>query len=217
VAALRNILLALVTPWGRLSQFPFIVLVVLLLCVHAGLQFYLSANIEELQPYNAFSMAQICILWMMFSILSRRFHDSGNAALFLVPYFACTFAAYLFAIDNWKLAVSPFEDDHETAAWFERIRVVFQLIGLGIIIFAFKDGGDTGANAYGPEWGGGQKQRKRTRMSAYNASMAHGRVHFDEPDPTPAQTHEPPSAPVARRGRITPVASATRSQGFGRR
>lgn len=228
MAPLRSILIALFTPWGRLPQLTFIVLASIILCVHGALQLYLNTHIETLEPYNAYSIGQLVTLWMLFSILSRRFHDSGNAAMLLVPFFAMTFAAYLFAIDNWKLAVSPFEEDHDTAAWFERVRMVYQLIGFGVIILALKDMGDESHNAYGPPFGAPKKVARHARPADTRAGeaprMAARRVTstpVDDTDLAPPRHETPPHDGhrhfEPRRGRITPAEPAGRHHGFGRR
>lgn len=227
MAYLRDISMALFTPWGRLSQLVFTVLVVVIMTVHGLLQVYLDARIEDLQAYNPYQLAQLVTLWMLFSILSRRFHNSGNAALFLVPYFALTFAAYLFAFDHWKLAVSPFEEDHDTAAWYDRIRMVFQLLGMAIVIFALKDAGDEGANAHGPAFGAHthhapkhHQDEQQPAASPRRVPRAHVAVTA-APDPEPAPSgradHRHHVEPVLRRGRITPVETSGRPNGFGRR
>ncbi len=222
MAYLRDIFLALTTPWGRLSQLPFIVLAAILLAVHGALQAYVSTHVDDLEAYNPYAIGQIVTLWMFFSILSRRFHDSGNAALLLVPYFAMTFAVYLLAMDNYKLAVSPFEDDHATAAWFERVRMVYQLIGFGVIIMALKDAGDDIGNAYGAPFGGAAPARKRREVSQ---AEPHGgeqprvrrvvETHTDQP--AAPQPHHNRRATDVRRGRITPAGPAGRPHEFGHR
>lgn len=228
MAPLRSILIALFTPWGRLSQLTFIVLASIILCIHGAVQVYLNTHIETLEPYNAYSIGQLVSLWMLFSILSRRFHDSGNAAILLVPFFAMTFAAYMFAIDNWKLAISPFEEDHDTAAWFERVRMVYQLIGFGVIIMALKDTGDEGPNAYGPPFGAPKKPDRHIRTNAAYVNetprMAARRVTsvpVDETEHAPPRhethSHDGHRHFEPRRGRITPAEPAGRHHGFGRR
>ncbi len=228
MAPLRSILVALFTPWGRLPQLMFIVLASIILCVHGALQLYLNTHIETLEPYNVYSIGQLITLWMLFSILSRRFHDSGNAAMLLVPFFAMTFAAYMFAIDNWKLAISPFEDDHDTAAWFERVRMVYQLIGFGVIIMALKDMGDEGHNVYGPPFGAEKKAVRHARAVDTRTTevprMAARRVTTTPVDETELAPPRHESHPhdghrhfEPRRGRITPAEPAGRHHGFGRR
>ena len=154
MARLLKYLLVLVTPWGRLPQFSYGVLALLTLAIHFAIAAYVSTNVEDLPAYNPYAMMEIVLLWVMFSLMSRRFHDSGDPAIFLFPLLICTIAAYLVALDHAKLAVSVFEEDRDSALMYGHLKAMFQACGLALALFAMKNPGDPHANTFGPEFTG---------------------------------------------------------------
>ena len=152
---LQQLLLALVTPWGRLPQSIYGLLTLAVCVLHGAIVLFLASRIEDhpgYSGYNALSIALIALIWVQFCLMSRRFRDSSNAAFFLLPVIVATAAAYLYAIDHAGLAASPFQEDRDQAAFAEQIRTVFQTIGLALMLFALKSSGDSGPNAFGPEF-----------------------------------------------------------------
>ena len=131
---------------------------------HIAIIVFLAGNAEDYPGYNAFSMSLIVLIWVQFCLMSRRFHDSSNGAMFLVPLMVATVAAYLFAIDSSPLANSPFQEDRDEAALYDHVRMVFQAIGFVLIIFALRAPGNDGLNAYGPEFvlGSGEPKARNT-------------------------------------------------------
>lgn len=144
--------LAMVTPWGRLSQLHYGALALAIIAAQVAVAFYVSAHAEDLPAYNIFAMTELGLLWVMFCLMSRRFHDSGDPAIFLFPLLICTIAAYLVALDHAKLSASVFEEDRESALMYEHLKSMFQAGGLALALFAMKNPGDSHANAFGPEF-----------------------------------------------------------------
>ncbi len=154
MARLLKYLLVLVTPWGRLPQFNYAVLALLTIALHVAITVYLSGHADGLPAYNPFAIAELALLWVMFSLLSRRFHDTGDPAIFLFPLLICTIVAYLAALDHGGLAVSVFEEDRDSAQMYEHLKIMFQASGLALALFAMKNPGDPHANTFGPEFTG---------------------------------------------------------------
>lgn len=230
-------LFALVTPWGRLSPVPFAAMAFLLIGAHCAIQIHITALAEDLPPYNAWSMSLFVLMWIGFCITSRRFHDGGQTAFWLVPLLVVTFASYLAVFDNLHFATSVFEEDRDVLRWSERTRFALQIASLVAMVVALVRPGDMGDNTFGhafdePDHG---KSSSRTARSAGKGTptpadrkmavtahhgaqsrTAQGREPaFDAP--AAARRHGDP-LPSGPRGRITPADNGRpRGDGFGRR
>ncbi len=216
----RNLIVALISPWGRLPAAPFAIICMFVIGAHIAIQVHITQLGEDLPPYNSWSMSFFVLMWISFSATSRRFHDGGKTALFLVPLVVITFASYLAVFDDMHLANSAFEEDRDILRWAERARFALQIAGMVAMIAALLRPGDSGDNAFGPEFAhsshGALSSTASTRVAA---------------QPAPAR-RTPPAAPgdaapaVRRqdfladgpRGRITGAESSRRRpDGFGRR
>ena len=192
MSRLPKYLIVLVTPWGRLPQLSYGVLVLLTLAAHFAISLYVSVNLEELPAYNLYAMSELALLWVMFSLMSRRFHDSGDPAVFLFPLLICTIAAYLVALDHAKLTVSVFEEDRESAQMYGLLKAMFQACGLALALFAMKNSGDDYANAYGPEFFPRSNGRKSRIAEAIKLpEPAWKRAAPSQPASTPAAPRKP--------------------------
>lgn len=209
MSGMLKYILAMVTPWGRLPQFSYGVLALLTLAAHFAISLYVSANIEELPAYNLYAMSELALLWVMFSLMSRRFHDSGDPAVFLFPLLICTIAAYLVALDHAKLMVSVFEEDRESAQMYGLLKAMFQACGLALALFAMKNSGDSHANAYGPEFSATTSARKSRIAEAIKPpEPAWKRAAQSQPASKPAPPRKPGFGADVR---------TSNSQGFRRR
>lgn len=157
---------ALFTPWGRLSQLGYGTLALVIIGLHVATATLLANQPEGYPPYNPYSIAQFLFIWMMFCIVSRRFHDTGETAFLLIPVMICIMAGHLGALDHAGLADSPFEDDRDQAQLYERIRLVLQMFGVIVALVAMRNPGDDGANAFGPPF----DNSARTARVAKNAA-----------------------------------------------
>lgn len=220
---LGKCLKALVTPWGRLPVTAFAVLAMLVIGAHCAIQMQITALGEDYPAYNAWSMSLILLMWPAFCITSRRFHDSGKAALFLIPMMVIAFASYLSAMDNFHLATSDFEEERSAWMWAERVRLLMQLLSMGAMVAALLRPGDEGDNGFGPAFYVPPVNATPRSAAQVTASAGPNAAKRKAPPTVPAQ---PPRVTVDRqdflnsgpRGKITPAESARhRSEGFGRR
>lgn len=226
----RKCLIALMTPWGRLSPVPFAALAFLLIAAHCLIQIHITQMGEDLQPYNSWSMSLFVLMWFGFCITSRRFHDSGQTAFWLVPLLVITFASYLAVFDNLHFATSVFEEDRDLLRWSERARFALQILGMVAMVAALVRPGDSGDNAFGHEFHVPDNAKPHAKAARVAAQMAptpaarkiaaaahHETAVATEPAVTPRRrsTDHVPSGP---RGRITPTDLVRhRGEGFGRR
>jgi uncharacterized membrane protein YhaH (DUF805 family) len=214
----RNCLIALIAPWGRLSAGPFAVMALLLILAHCAIQMHITDLADDLPPYNTWSMSLFVLMWMGFCISSRRFHDSGKTAFFLVPALVVMFAAYLAVFDDLHLANSAFEEDRDVLRWAERARLVFQILSLVAMGAALMRPGDVGENAFGDEFYDNKSTKKAaTRLATHAPAAASRKAPAPLADVQPAAKRQEFLA-GGPRGRITPGESARhRPDGFGRR
>jgi uncharacterized membrane protein YhaH (DUF805 family) len=200
MAGFVQLLLALVTPWGRLPQLVYGVLTLAVGFAHGAIFAFLANHAEAYTGYNPLSMLLIVLIWVQFCLTSRRFHDSNSAAFFLLPLMILTIGVYLYAIDHAHLADSPFQEDRDDAALADQVRTVFQTIGLMIMLFALKSSGDSGDNAFGPEFDlrpDTLKGRRRTPSRQIAEAQAKPVSRAPTPVPKPAA---PQSQPLDRVG-----------------
>ena len=217
---LRNCLIALVTPWGRLSATPFAAMTLAVITTHCLIQMYITDLADDLPPYNAWSMSLFGLMWMGFCLTSRRFHDSGKTAFLLVPALIVMFAAYLAVFDDLHFANSAFEEDRDVLRWAERARLVFQIAGMIAMIAALVRPGDAGSNAFGDEFYDPKNATKSVaRIAAHAAPVVPARKIVPAPAEAPSQAAKRQDFLAnGPRGRITPGESARqRPDGFGRR
>lgn len=241
---LRKCLVALMTPWGRLPPVTFAALAMLLIGVHCTIQLYVTSMGEDLPPYNAWSMSLFFVMWSGFCLTSRRFHDSGKTAFYLVPLLIVTFASYLAVLDDMHLATSVFEEDRNMLRWAERVRFALQIVGMMAMVAALIRPGDEAPNAFGSIFYDPKANAKRAKRTPHAsadrakpkaadriAAVAHAPTAtrhsvaaavVDEGDAMPTTPHprrraddRPGPGP---RGRITPSELVRhRGEGFGRR
>ncbi len=223
-------LFALVTPWGRLSPVPFAAMAFLLIGAHCAVQIHITALGEDLAPYNAWSMSLFVLMWIGFCITSRRFHDGGQTAFWLVPLLIVTFASYLAVFDNLHFASSVFEEDRDVLRWSERTRFALQIAGLVAMVAALVRPGDTGDNTFGHEFdepAHGKPHPRGTHPALKPApspaarkiaAAAHQSAAVTEAAAPHAHRRHSDIVPTGPRGRITPAdAGRHRGDGFGRR
>lgn len=219
-----NSIAALLTPWGRLSAVPFAVMAILLIAAHTYIQIHLTAAGDSLPTYNSWSVSYFVIMWVMFCIVSRRFHDAGKTAFFLVPLLFAIFASYLYYFDNMHFADSDFAEDRAIASWAEHIRLLLQFVTLGAIAFATLQQGDYGDNAFGPEFGkkkGAAQTRAAPAQNQKRQRRAARQLNSPAAASRPQQSPPPPRREfeeLGPRGRITPAGlTGSGRNGFGRR
>lgn len=226
----RKCLFALVTPWGRLSPVPFAAMAFLLISAHCLIQVHITEMGEDLPAYNAWSMSLFVVMWFGFCITSRRFHDSGQTAFWLVPLLVITFASYLAVFDNLHFATSVFEEDRDLLRWSERARFGLQIAGMVAMIAALVRPGDSGDNAFGHEFHVPEHavpHAKAARSAAHTppspsarkiaAATHHAAASVEKPAAAP-KIHHAELVPTGPRGRITPSDTLRhRGEGFGRR
>lgn len=220
-------LFALTTPWGRLSPVPFAAMAFLLIAAHCAIQMHITELGDDLPPYNSWSMSLFVLMWFGFCVTSRRFHDGGQTAFWLVPLLIVSFASYLAVFDSLHLATSVFDEDRDALRWSERGRFALQILGMVAMMVAVLRPGDMGDNAFGHEFAAttGKAPAKAARIAAHSAPTPSARkmaaaAHHDLPaaEPAPAARRHAEIIPSGPRGRITPAdAGRPRADGFGRR
>jgi uncharacterized membrane protein YhaH (DUF805 family) len=197
---LLRYLMALFTPWGRISQTAYGILALVIVGLHAGSAIMLANQPEGYPAYNPYSIAQFGLIWMMFCIISRRFHDYGETAFLLIPVMICIMAGHLSALDHAKLLESPFEEDRDQAQLYDRIRLVLQIFGIIVAVIAMRNPGDDGTNAFGKPFDNTAKKARMARTAAVaprnlQSALARGSMRdaeHDEAQASAPQEHRTP-------------------------
>jgi uncharacterized membrane protein YhaH (DUF805 family) len=218
---LGNCIVALLTPWGRLSAAPYAVLAIALIAAHCFIQLHLTAAGDDLPPYNSWSMSYFGIMWVMFCIMSRRCHDAGKTAFFLLPLLGVVFASYIYVFDNLHFADSDFAEDRAILAWAEHVQMIIRFAALVTVSYAGILAGDTEENAFGPEFYRpvSAPSKPSARLSAQAGPQRVARSLKPAISQSAADQPKKQEWDVSGpRGRITPAESArNRRDGFGRR
>lgn len=149
----QHYLAALITPNGRLSQFAFALLAVVLAFANVWIYGQIRYNPQS-AVWNPYTIALFVMIWMKFCIMSRRMHDTGSAGLILVPTLFLAVFAFLCAIDRDMLG-ADFGRDAGTALIVEHGTKIVRTLFIMIFLYLVRAGGEEGENAYGPEFGDG--------------------------------------------------------------
>lgn len=215
---------ALFTPGGRLPPLHYAVLCLIAVAAQMTIQIHLNAHADDYPAYNPYSTAMLAFLWVDFCLLSRRLHDSGRAALYLLPLLFLTFAAYVAHLNNMSLIDSAYDEDRDLAIWSERMRILAQIVWQVFAIAAVVRPGDNGTNGFGPPfWGptdrvtSSASRSSTTQEPAAAYSGKERRQGWSNGEPPPV--HKRATAlPPPRRG-ITPgdTLKPQDKSGFGRR
>ena len=147
----QHYLFALISPFGRLGQFHF----ALLACVIAFAHLYIYAKMQgipEDQPWNVYSVALLVLVWCKFCIISRRLHDTGSNGLIAVPVLLLAVIIYLYVIDP-SMAGSQALIDPNMKWLLDQGMSVPRAIFIAAFMYCIRAGGESGPNAYGPEFG----------------------------------------------------------------
>ncbi|MEO0729637.1 MAG: DUF805 domain-containing protein [Pseudomonadota bacterium] len=146
-----HLVLALVSPSGRLSQVPFAFLCILLACGHLWAYGQIVIN-ETGLTWNTYTITLFAMLWMQFCVFTRRARDCGSSGVLYLPVLAIAILIYLVVLDPegmWPGAQNSFLGEM-TMDWGMRF---LRALYLALFIWGIKAAGDTGPNGYGPEFG----------------------------------------------------------------
>lgn len=148
----HHYLYALISPNGRLGQFDFAFLAVLIAFAHM----YLYSHIQHLpsnsDPWNIFSITLLALIWCKFCILSRRLHDTGSNGFLAVPVLLVTVVIYLYIID--PSFAGPQEAIHpKMQSVLNQGMRLPRAIFIAVFLYCIRAGGESGPNGYGPEFG----------------------------------------------------------------
>lgn len=148
----HHYLYALITPNGRLGQFDFAFLAVLIAFAHL----YLYAQMMHLPTnapvWNVFSITLLALIWCKFCILSRRLHDTGSNGFIAVPVLLIAVVIYLYVID--PSFAGPKEAQHpKMQAMLDYGMRIPRALFIAVFLYCVRAGGESGPNGYGPEFG----------------------------------------------------------------
>jgi uncharacterized membrane protein YhaH (DUF805 family) len=225
-----NYIFALITPSGRISQFPFAILVVGL--AFANLWVYNEAVHAKNGLGETYMAVLFALIWMKFCIMSRRMHDTGSTGAILVPFLLISIAIFLMSYDP-SLVGATREAADKFSMVIEHGTKGVRVLFVAILLYLLRAPSESGPNAYGPEWGeeefekADQKQAKSGRAvstapasasaSSRAARNALSRLEALEQRPRPrAVAPEPAVAPVRRAAPAAAPAGGARRQ-FARR
>ena len=147
----HHYLIALISPFGRLGQVHF----ALLACLIAFAHLYIYAKLLGMpdgQPWNVYSIALLGLIWCKFCILSRRLHDTGSNGLIAIPVLLIAVVIYLYVIDP-DMAGAAGSRDPNVAWLLEQGMSIPRALFIAAFLYCIRAGGESGPNAYGPEFG----------------------------------------------------------------
>lgn len=141
-------LAALITPAGRIPQFPFAMLCVVLAL--GNLWVYKEAR-KVGAPSELYMTVLLFLIWSKFCIMSRRMHDTGKGGVILVPILMAAIAAFLLSYDQQAVGgIGHYKD--KLALYAETGVKAVRSLFIAVFIYLIRAPGDDGPNAYGPEW-----------------------------------------------------------------
>jgi len=149
----HHYLAALIVPTGRLNQFGFAVLSIVLAFAHV----WVYAKVRQghaLDMWGPNAMALFVMLWMMFCIMSRRMHDTGASGFILVPLLIAAMGVFLLGMDRDILG-REFSSNQIGALVVDHGVKIIRSLAVACFLYLIRAGGEDGDNAYGPEFGDG--------------------------------------------------------------
>ena len=148
----HHYLIALVSPGGRLGQFHFALLAVLIAFAHIYLYSQMGTMPKD-QPWNIYSISILLLIWCKFCILSRRLHDTGSNGFIAVPVLVIAVILYLLVIDP---SIAGFKDgpkDPNAEYLMKQGMRIPRALFIAVFLYCIRAQGESGPNGYGPEFG----------------------------------------------------------------
>jgi uncharacterized membrane protein YhaH (DUF805 family) len=139
----QHYLAALLLPTGRINQFGFAILAIVI----AVLNVFAWGAVRH-------TIVAFTTIWMTFCIMSRRLHDTGSTGFFLVPVLVLAIFAFLAALDP-DIFGSEFRHNAVGILVIEQGVKFVRGLAIAGFMYCIKAGGQDGDNAYGPEFGDG--------------------------------------------------------------
>jgi uncharacterized membrane protein YhaH (DUF805 family) len=213
----HHYLLALLTPWGRVSQVPFFVLFLAL--VGADLMLFKSfdATVAENRAIDVQAGLLLLVAWMQFCLLSRRMHDAEKTGLFLLIFLALAVFGWCKELDPelLQIDISP---THRLAPVLAKIQHVGRLSGIVFFLIALGLPGTPGPNPFGAEFGEVENRVSRWRTESVMGAV----IEENAARPRPKISARPNNAVVRSQKEISvfPLprdAPPPRRPDFGRR
>ena len=147
----HHYLIALISPGGRLGQFHFALLAVLIAFAHLYI-YSQMAHMSESEPWNMYSIALLMLIWCKFCILSRRLHDTGSNGFLAIPVLLVAVVASLYIIDP-SFAGQQQAQDTTTDFLLQQGMRIPRALFIAIFLYCIRAQGESGPNGYGPEFG----------------------------------------------------------------
>jgi uncharacterized membrane protein YhaH (DUF805 family) len=168
----QHYLAALLLPTGRINQFGFAILAILIALANVLVWGAVKQG-GSLDSWDWPTYVVFLTIWMMFCVMSRRLHDTGSSGFILVPVLILAVVAFFASLD-------PDAFGHEFRHNAVGILVIEQgikfvrALAIAGFMYCIKAAGEDGENAYGPEFGDGPVFGGG---SAGNAAAAMDRLH----------------------------------------
>ncbi len=148
----HHYLIALVSPGGRLGQFHFALLAVLIAFAHIYL-YSQMATMPKDQPWNIYSISILLLIWCKFCILSRRLHDTGSNGFIAVPVLLIAVILYLLVIDPSMAGFNDGPKDPNVENLMKQGMRIPRALFIAVFLYCIRAQGESGPNGYGPEFG----------------------------------------------------------------
>jgi uncharacterized membrane protein YhaH (DUF805 family) len=147
----HHYIFALINPNGRLGQFHFAFLAILIAFVHLYIAYQMQ-GMPAKEPWNVYSIAILMLLWCKFCILSRRLHDTGSNGFIAVPVLIASVVLYLIIIDP-SFVGSTDELHPKLQMIMKQGMRIPRALFIAVFIYCIRAQGEAGPNGYGPEFG----------------------------------------------------------------
>lgn len=148
----HHYLIALISPGGRLGQFHFAFLAVLIAFAHIYLYAKMGGMPKD-QPWNIYSISIFLLIWCKFCILSRRLHDTGSNGIIAVPVLLIAVIAYLCLIDPSIVGLNDGPKDPNVEYLLKQGMRLPRALFIAVFLYCIRAQGESGPNGYGPEFG----------------------------------------------------------------
>lgn len=144
-----NYIMAVLTPSGRIAQFPFAMVAVALAV--ANIWLYNEALYARGGVGDTWMLVVLALIWMKFCVMSRRMHDTGSNGAILVPFLIVALAVFLVSYNPGIVGAGK-EAASSLSMVIDHGQKVVRSLFVAIFIYLLRAPSEDGPNAYGEEW-----------------------------------------------------------------
>lgn len=150
---MRHYLMALLSPAGRITTGPFLLLFLPLAAAVLAIEFYIQQSfIDDMEISEWWYSIVLLLYWPQFCLVARLLQNSGIPGVFALPITALAAFDLLFRLDPTIVSTSD-EEIANAAVILCQLGSASAYLLRAAILFSLTNWSSEGANAYGPPFG----------------------------------------------------------------